>query len=148
MASQQTSSSLGEVRQDRAVQPLEPDKSLGELFGQLGEDLGQLVTSQMELARTELKEEAKEAGQAAGMFGAGSVLGYLALTLLCFAAAWGLSEVVPEGVAFLIVGVVVGIAAGVVLMLGKQRLDAAKDVAPQTVQTLKEDAEWTREQMR
>jgi len=130
------------------VQPLEPDKSLGELFSQLGEDLGQLVSTQMELARTELKEEAREAGQAAGMFGAGTVLGYLALTLLCFAAAWGLSEVVPEGVAFLIVGVVVGIAAGVALMLGKQRLDAAKDVAPQTVRTLKEDAEWTREQMR
>ena len=130
------------------MQPLEPDKSLGELFSQLGEDLGQLVSTQMELARTELKEEAREAGQAAGMFGAGTVLGYLALTLLCFAAAWGLSEVVPEGVAFLIVGVVVGIAAGVALMLGKQRLDAAKDVAPQTVRTLKEDAEWTREQMR
>ncbi len=134
--------------QDRQVEPLEPDRSLGELFGRLGEDLTQLVTSQMDLARTELKQEAKEAGQTAGLFGAGSVLGYLTLTLLCFAAAWGLSEVVPEGVAFLIVAVVVGIVAAVLMVLGKQRLEAAKEVAPQTVQTLKEDAAWTREQMR
>lgn len=133
---------------DRAVEPLERDQSIGELFARLGEDLSGLVSSQMELAREELKSEAKEAGKAAGLLGAGSVLGYLALTLLCFAAAWGLSEIVPEGVAFLIVAIVIGITAAVLVMLGKQQMEAAKDVAPQSIETLKEDAQWTRQQVK
>jgi uncharacterized membrane protein YqjE len=134
--------------QDRAVEPIESDQSLGELFSRLGEDLSQLVTSQMELAREELKEEARTAGKAAGLLGAGSIVGYLALTLLCFAAAWGLSAVVHEGVAFLIVAVVVGIIAGVLMITGKKRLDDAKDPVPETRETLKEDVQWTRQQMK
>ena len=130
------------------VDQIDADQSLGELFGRLGEDLSELVSAQMELARAELKDEARQAGQAAGLLGAGSVVGYLALTLLCFAAAWGLSEVIPEGFAFLVVAAVVGIAAAVMVTLGRQRLDAAKEVAPETVETLKEDAAWTRRQIR
>jgi len=133
---------------DLAVEPIDSDQSLGELFNRLGDNLGQLISSQMDLARAELKEEAKQAGQAAGLLGAGSILGYLTLTLLCFAAAWGLAEVIPEGFAFLIVAAVVGIVAGVMVMLGRKRLEAAKEVAPETVETLKEDAEWTRRQIR
>lgn len=136
-----------DVDQDRQVEPLESERSLGELFSQLGEDLAGLVTSQMELARTELTAEVKDAGKAAGLLGAGSVLGYLALTLLCFAAAWGLSEVVPEGVAFLIVGAVVGIVAAVLVAVGRKQVEAAKHVAPETVKTIKEDVQWTRRQM-
>ena len=133
---------------DLAVEPIDSDQSLGELFNRLGDNLSQLISSQMDLARAELKEEAKQAGQAAGLLGAGSILGYLTLTLLCFAAAWGLAEVIPEGFAFLIVAAVVGIVAAVMVMLGRQRLEAAKEVAPETVETLKEDAEWTRRQIR
>lgn len=131
-----------------AIEPIDSERSLGELFARLGEDLGQLVSSQMELARAELKQEAKQAGQAAGLLGAGSIVGYLALTLLCFAAAWGLAEVIPEGFAFLIVAAVVGIVAAVMVVLGRKRLEAAREVAPETVETLKEDAQWTRQQIR
>lgn len=135
------------LHEDRAVEPLEADQSLGELFGQLGEDLSGLISTQMELARAELTQEAKQAGKAAGMLGAGSVFAYLALTLLCFAAAWGLSEIVPEGVAFLIVAVVVGIVAAALVVAGRKQVEAAKEVAPETIDTIKEDVKWTRQQM-
>jgi hypothetical protein len=132
---------------DPEVEPLQAERSLGELFSQLGEDLSGLISSQMELARAELTAEARQAGKAAGLLGAGGLLGYLALTLLCFAAAWGLSEVVPEGVAFLIVGVVVAIVAAVLVARGRKQMEATRRVAPETVQTLKEDVQWTRRQM-
>jgi hypothetical protein len=136
------------VHDDRAVEPLEAEHSLGELFGRLGEDLSGLISSQMELARAELTQEAKQAGRAAGMLGAGSVLAYLTLTLLCFAAAWGLSEVVPEGIAFLIVGLVVGVVAAVLVLVGRKQVEAAKQVAPETIDTIKEDVQWTRRQVK
>ena len=135
------------AEQSRAERPLDPDLSLGELFGRLGSDLGDLLSTQVELARTELKEEANRVGQTAGAFGAAALLGYLALALACFAAAWGLAEVMPEGLAFLIVAVVVGVIAGVLAMRGRSKLEEAREVAPQTIESIKEDVEWTRQQV-
>jgi uncharacterized membrane protein len=79
------------------------------------------------------------------MFGAAGLLGYLALTLLCFAAAWGLSEIVPEGVAFLIVAVIVGIVAAVLALQGKKRM-ADVEGPKQTIETLQEDVQWAKQQ--
>jgi len=129
-------------------QPMDPDLSLGELFGRLGADLGDLLSTQVQLARTELRDEAKEAGRTAGAFGAAALLGYLALTLACFAAAWGLAEIMPEGWAFLIVAVVVAIVAGVLALRGRAQLREARSVAPETVESIKEDVAWTRQQVK
>jgi uncharacterized membrane protein YqjE len=129
------------------LEPVE-DRSLGELFSNLTHDLSDLMRSEMELARVEIKEEAAKAGKAAGMLGGGAVAAYLALTLLAFAAAWGLAEVVDAGWAFLIVGVVVGAIAAVLALQGKKRLDAVEPMPEQTMETLKEDARWARAQVK
>ena len=79
--------------------------------------------------------------------GAAGLLGLMAFVLLSFAAAWGLAEVVPAGVAFLIVGGAYGLVALALLALGRQRLKTAKPVPEQTVETLKEDVAWAKQQM-
>lgn len=129
------------------MEPVE-DRSLGELFGNLTNDLSDLMRSEMELAKVEMKEEAAKAGKAAGMLGGGALAAYLALTLLAFAAAWGLAEVVDAGWAFLIVGVVVGAIAAALALTGKKRLDTVEPMPEQTMETLKEDARWARAQVK
>jgi uncharacterized membrane protein YqjE len=124
------------------------DRSLGELFGNLTSDLSALMRSEMELARVELKEEAAKAGKAAGLLGGGALAAYLAVTLLAFAAAWGLAEVVDAGWAFLIVGLVVGAIAAAIALKGRERLNAVEPVPEQTMETLKEDARWARAQLK
>jgi uncharacterized membrane protein YqjE len=124
------------------------DASLGELFSSLTTDLSQLVRSEMELARVEIREETSKAVKAAGMLGGGALAGYLALILLSFAAAWGLAEVVDAGWAFLIVGLVVAAVAAVLALTGKKRLQQVHPVPDQTVDTLKEDARWARAQVK
>jgi uncharacterized membrane protein YqjE len=124
------------------------DQSLGDLFGNLTSDLGELVRSEMELARVEIREEAVKAGRAAGMLGAGGLIAYLGLGLLAMAAAWGLAEVVDAGWAFLIVGVVVAAIGAVVLMKGRDQLQEVQPVPEETVETLKEDARWARAQLK
>jgi uncharacterized membrane protein YqjE len=131
---------------ERAVQ--QDEASLGELFGSLTSDLSQLVRSEMELARVEIREEAGKAGKAAGMLGGGAVAALLALIMLASAAAWGLAEVVDAGWAFLIVGVVIGAVGAVLVMIGRQRLADVRPVPDQTVDTLKEDARWARAQVK
>ena len=124
------------------------DASLGELFSTLTTDLSQLVRSEMELAKVEIREEAVTAGRAAGMLAGGALAGYLAVILLSFAAAWGLAEVVDTGWAFLIVGLVVAAVAAVLAVAGRQKLHEIRPVPEQTVDTLKEDARWARAQVK
>src|SRR4051794_28297581 len=43
--------------------------SVGQLLGEVSKDLSTLMRQELELAKAELKVEAKKAGQGAGMFG-------------------------------------------------------------------------------
>jgi len=133
------------AQSDIDLRPKQADRSIGELFGQFTSDLSTLMRKELELAKVEAKEEAQKAGKAAGMMGAAGLLGYLALTLLSFAAAWGLAEIMPEGFAFLIVAVVWAIVAAVLFMRGRREMRAVRPL-PETQQSLKEDAEWARTQ--
>jgi hypothetical protein len=132
---------------DDPTKPLEPDESLGDLLGRLSQDFSELVSTQVELAKVEIKDEIATAGKGAGMLGGGAFCAYLAVVLLSFAAAWGLSEVVPEGVAFLIIGAVYVIAAAVLLPQGRDRLRRVHPIPERTAETVKEDVRWARGQM-
>lgn len=124
----------------------EPDKSVGELVGRLTKDFGDLVSTHIELAKVETKEEVKKAGKGAGMMAGAALAGLLALILLSFAAAWGLAELMPAGLAFLIVGLVWTIAAGALAYLGRQEFQQMDPTPHQTVDELKEDRRWLNEQ--
>lgn len=116
-----------------------PEASLSDLISRLGDDVTTLFRQEVELAKVELKREAKTAGKAAGMLGAGGVLAHVALLLVAWAAAWGLAEVVPTGVAFLIVGLVVGAIAAAIAMAGKKRMEQVDPTPHATIETLQQD---------
>jgi hypothetical protein len=124
------------------------EPSLGQLFGRLTSDLGELMRSEIELARVEIREEAGKAGKAGGMLGAGGLIAYLGLALVATAAAWGLAEVMDAGWAFLLVGLVVGAVGAVLVVMGRARLREVRPVPEETVETLKEDAQWARAQVK
>jgi uncharacterized membrane protein YqjE len=129
------------------TKPKQPDKSLGELLGELSEEFSDLVHSQVELFKTEMQDQRQKAVQAASGYGAAVVCAYMALVLLSFAAAWGLAEVMPEGVAFLIVGAVFAIAAGALYLMGRSRAREVKLVPEDTIQSVKEDVQWARQKL-
>jgi uncharacterized membrane protein YqjE len=120
------------------------DRSIGQLMSEVTRDIGQLVRQEIELAKTETKEEVQRAGRAGAMFGAAGLLGFLAVLLLSFAVAWALAEAMPAGVAFLIVGAVYAIAAFVAAQRGRQRMKQFDPVPHETVETIKEDVQWVR----
>lgn len=124
-------------------QPVE-EPSLGELFSRLTSDLGDLVRSEMELARVEIREEAGKAGKAAGMLGGAGFAGYMVALFLTLAVMFGLAAVMPIGWAALIVAVVWGAAAAALYAVGRNRMKEVSPVPQQTVETLKEDAQWLR----
>jgi hypothetical protein len=58
-----------------------------------------------------------------------------------------LSEIVPEGVAFLIVGVTFAVVAAIAFVVGRNAAKQIDPVPKQTMQTVKEDVQWARRQM-
>ena len=117
------------------------ERSLSELLSDVTTEVATLFRKEVELAKAETTEQVSKAAKAGGMLGAAAVIGFLDLILFSFALAWALSEVVPEGVAFAIVGVVFAIVAGVLAMAGKKRLANVNPMPNQTVQTLRQDVQ-------
>ena len=118
------------------------DTSIGDLIGNISNDLSQLFRQEVELAKVELKQEAAKAGKAAGMLGGAGFAGYLAVVLLSFALVFALANVMDAGWAALIVAVIWLIIGGVLFVSGRNKLKTVDPVPHRTVDTLKEDAQW------
>jgi hypothetical protein len=116
--------------------------SIGELIGNISNDLSQLFRQEVDLAKAELKEEAGKAGKAAGMLGGAAFAGYLAVVLLSFALVFGLANVIDAGWAALIVAVIWGIIGAVLYTNGRKKIKDVDPVPHRTVDTIKEDAQW------
>jgi uncharacterized membrane protein YqjE len=127
-------------------QEQEQERSLGDIVSDVATDLSTLVKQEMELARTELKQEAARAGKGAGLLGGAGVAGHLLLISLTLTIAFLLDNWMPVEVAFLITTLLWAIIAGVLAMTGRTALRKANPQLPQTQQTLKEDAAWARAQ--
>jgi hypothetical protein len=124
--------------------PTDDDRtSLGDLVGELANDLSRLMRQELELAKAEIREEASKAGKAAGMLGAAGFAGYMTVVLLSFALAFGLAYAVGLAWATLIVAVLWGIAGAVLYSAGRSKLKTVSK-PERTIDTLKEDAEWAR----
>ena len=124
---------------DRAAAP-----SLPALAGELSEEVRQLARLEVERAKAELGEAVGHAKKAGAGFGAAGVLGYIAVLFGSFALAFGLAEVLPTWLAFLIVALAWGVGAAIGYGAGRRNLDAFDPVPRRTITTLKEDVAWLR----
>jgi uncharacterized membrane protein YqjE len=121
--------------------------STGDLVKQLSEQTTTLVRKEIELAKAELGEKGKAAGEGAGMLGAAAVVGLLALGALTALVLAVLDKAMDFWVAALIVTVVYTAIALALASAGRDRLKAGAPPAPeQTVETVKEDVQWARSQ--
>lgn len=135
-----SSSGLGE---HTLGQPTLGQHTLGELVASATKDLSTLVRKEIELAKLELKVEAKSAGKGAGMLGGAGFSGLMGLIFLSIAAAYAIGRLVPLGAGFLIVGALYVLVAGVLALLAKKNL--SKVGPPQkTVATVKGDIAWAK----
>jgi hypothetical protein len=112
--------------------------SVGQLLGEVSKDLSTLMRQELELAKAELKVEAKKAGQGAGMFGAAGFAGYMVLLFLSFALWWALENVMDAGLAALIVAVIWAVIGAVAFVIGRKRFREVNPKPERTVDTLQQ----------
>jgi hypothetical protein len=130
------------------MQQTNDERSLGDLFGDLARDMGTLVSQEMTLARTELTEKASRVGKDVAMLAAGGLVAYAGLLAIIAAAIVLLADLgVPLWVSALIVGAVVAVVGYLLVQRGISALKR-QDLTPhQTIQSIKEDTQWAKEQI-
>jgi hypothetical protein len=114
------------------------------LISEVAGDVTRLFRQEVELAKAEVRAEASKAGKAGGMLAGAGVAALLVAMLLSLALVLALGAVMPDGWAAVIVAAIWAIVAAVLYTAGRKQLRTVSPVPQQTVETLKEDAEWLR----
>jgi uncharacterized membrane protein YqjE len=124
------------------------EQPIGELLKQLSDDMSALVRQELKLVQVEMTEKGKKAGVGVGMFGGAGVVGLLALGAFTACLIAALATGMEVWIAALIVTVVYAALAGVLALTARNRVtEAAPPVPEQTVETVKEDAQWAKTQL-
>jgi archaellum biogenesis protein FlaJ (TadC family) len=124
------------------------DRSIAVLLSDLANETILLVRQEIALLKAELREKFGRMGQGATALGIGAALALSGWFVLLACAVLALATVMQPWLAALIVAVVVFAIGGILLLIGKKRLDADNLVPRRTMRTLREDEEWIRERMR
>ena len=121
------------------------DRPVGELMGELAQQTSTLVRQELALARAELMDKGRTAGLGVGLIGGGGGLALFAFGALTTCVILLLDKVMAAWLAALVVAVVYAVAAAVLALRGKERIEESTPPVPeQTVETLKEDVEWAK----
>ena len=133
---------------DGEFDPTRPrdERSLGDIVSDVTQDLTTLIRQEMDLAKTEMKQEVAKVGKGAGMLGGAGLAGWVLQLVLSLTLRYGQDEVMSRWIAALIVAVLWAIVAAVLALTGKKAIKEANPQLPETQQTLKEDAAWVKAQ--
>jgi len=134
------------AERDVAGQTSEP--TLGDLFSSLTGDLSTLVRQEIDLARTETLEKVTTATRSIVTMVAGGLVAYAGLIALIMAAIFLLNGVMSLWLSALIVGIVVLVVGVILLMSGRGALARMSVVPEKTVESMKENTEWAKEQVK
>jgi uncharacterized membrane protein YqjE len=126
------------------------------LFSRLGDDVMQLFNSQLALFKVEIKEEASAYARSVTMIAIGAVIATVGFALLNVAIAFAVSTLFAQAnfsqpasyaLGFVVTGGFYVLVGAIVVMLMKNRL-AKRDLVPhRTVQELRKDKQWLKNEL-
>lgn len=123
-------------------------RTVPELLGNIVDNIQQIIRFEFKLAKMELQEKASRATKPATTLGAGFLLGFYGLGFLLLAAVYALSSVMSAWFAALIVGGVLAIVSVALVTSSMKKLKALRPAPERTIQTLEENVQWTKEQIK
>jgi uncharacterized membrane protein YqjE len=132
------------------------NESLPNLISRLGDDIMQLVNSQLALLKVEIKEEANTYARGAAMIAFGAAVAVVGFALLNVAIAFAVSTLFAQAnfsqpasyaLGFLATGGFYLIVGAIVILVVKNRLANQNLVPKRTVQELRKDKEWLKNEL-
>jgi uncharacterized membrane protein YqjE len=131
-----------------AVQHTQNGRTVAEVLQDIAANIQEIVRSEFRLAKAEIQIEAAKATRSGIPLLVGVLLALYALGFLLLAGVHALSIVVEPWLASLIVGVGVLIVSSILVSVGRNRLKEVKVVPEKTVDTVKENVQWAKDQIR
>jgi uncharacterized membrane protein YqjE len=129
-----------------APEPAGDDQSLGDLVALAAKDVSQLIRYEIDLAKTELKDDVQRIGLAGALSGVAAFVACLVLVLLSIALAFGLVALgIWAWAAFLIVAGVYIVFAALVLGIAYLRVRRLSGLS-KTRRTVTEGLEMLRQE--
>lgn len=125
-----------------------PQRSFSGLLDDIVGNVQAIIRSEVRLARAEIQEETTKAAKAAGALGSGAVLAVYAVGFLFLTCLFALQIVVRPWLAALILALVIGTAAAILVNHGIKRIRQVEPRPDKTIDTIKENFEWAKNQIR
>ncbi|MEP6920417.1 MAG: phage holin family protein [bacterium] len=135
---------------------LSENEGLPNLVGRLGEDVMQLFDAKLSLLKVEIKEEVNAYIRAAMAIALGGIVAAVGFALLNVAVAFGVSTLfaganmlqsTQYALGFVITGLFYLLVGGIVVLVSKSRL-AKQDLVPtKTVEELRKDKQWLKNEL-
>lgn len=131
-------------------------ESIPNLLSRLGDDVMQLINSQLALFKVELKEEARTYTRGATTIAIGGMIALIGFALINVAIAFAistlfasanLSQPASYALGFIVTGAFYLIVGGIMVLAMKSRLAKQELVPPMTVQELRKDKQWLKSEL-
>jgi uncharacterized membrane protein YqjE len=144
------------AKADEAAMTRNDNESLPNLLGRLGDDVMQLINSQLALFKVEIKEEASAYARHAAFIAVGGVVAAIGFALFNVAIAFGVSTLFARAnfsqpasyaLGFVVTGLFYLLVGGIVVLAMKNRLAKQQLVPPMTAQELRKDKQWLKSEL-
>lgn len=111
-------------------------------------NLQDMVRSEIRLARVEIRDEIGQTLSSGVWIAAGAISAVSAWIFLLWTLVYALATRMPLWAATLVVAVVMAGAAAVLVRVGIQKIKRVQPIPARTVESLKENLEWMKQQTR
>ena len=123
-------------------------RTAAELLQDIADNIQVILRSEFRLAKAEIRDQISRVTSPAIMLTVGILIGIYGLSFLLLAVVIALAKVVPAWLEALIVGVPLSIVASILISSGRRGLTDIEPVPHKTVESLKENVQWAKEQMK
>lgn len=131
-----------------ASEQRQQDATLRPLLNQLAQDSAALVKQEINLAKAEVRASVKQTAAGATRIAAGAAIGGVAGLVLTAFLVLLLGDLLGNyWLAALIVGVVFAAVGGILAMAGIRRFREMNVAPERTIETLREDAAWAKQEV-
>jgi uncharacterized membrane protein len=123
-------------------------RTVPEVLQDIVGNIQEIIRSEFRLAKAEVKQEANKAAKPVTHLVIGGALGLYALGFLLWTAVLAMATVMAMWMAALIVGVLLAIISMALISAATKRLKHVNAVPERTVETLKENVQWAKNQIK
>jgi hypothetical protein len=130
------------------VVPAPAEPTLADLLSGLTNDLNDLIRKEFQLARAETMESISKATRGIVLAASGGAVAYAGFIMLLIGIVILLGDILPLWVSAVAIGLLAIVVGLILVQSGRSTLKDVSIKPERTIETIKEDAQWAKEQLK